>query len=130
MNTVATFQLLPLSRGCTYFWLIVAVTLHSVALFTCIVTDVKNLGYSTVNSVLSTLGLDIAEQKSCPPAHVMDWLGIEVNSIDMTLKIPEPKLAEVCEVVRSWETRVTATKKAGAIIGWCFELCGWCLTTN
>ena len=68
-------------------------------------------GYSTLRSVLYTVGLDIAEQKSCPPAHVMDWLGIEVNSIDMTLKITELKLTEVCEVVKSWETRVTATKK-------------------
>ena len=73
--------------------------------------DNANSGYSTLKSVLYTLGLDIAEQKSCPPAHAMDWLGIEVNSIDMTLKIPEPKLAEVCEVVGSLETRVTTTKK-------------------
>ena len=73
--------------------------------------DNANSGYSTLRSVLSTVGLDIAEQKSCPPAHVMDWLGTEVNSIDMTLKIPEFKLTKVCEVVKSWETCVTAAEK-------------------
>ena len=38
-------------------------------------------------------------------------LGILVNSMDMTLSIPETKLCEIQDFVRSWSTITSVTKK-------------------
>ena len=49
--------------------------------------------------------------KTCPPSDNMVWLGILVNSSEMTLSIPTTKLEEVQVAVDKWGTRNIASRK-------------------
>ena len=39
----------------------------------------------------------------------MVWLGLEFNSVVMTITIPQPKLAEIADLVAEWTTMSHAT---------------------
>ena len=67
--------------------------------------------YESLQSVLRTVGLQVAPHKNCPPSQVMIWLGILVNSVDMTLSIPTEKLGEIQETVKIWDNRHLANRK-------------------
>ena len=59
--------------------------------------------YESLHSVLRTVGLQVAPHKNCPPSQVMIWLGILVNSVDMTLSIPTEELGVIQETVKIWD---------------------------
>ena len=59
-------------------------------------TEDANKAYDTL---LDELGLQLAPHKSCEPCTFMIWLGILINSMDMTLSIPEAKLHKVQSIV-------------------------------
>ena len=61
--------------------------------------------------MLSTIGLEVAPHKNCPPSQSMNWLGILVNSVDMTLSIPDEKFKEIQETVNNWDNKVLANRK-------------------
>ena len=67
--------------------------------------------FAILRKLLVDFGLAEARNKSCAPAHVMVFLGIEVNSILLTLRIPEGKLCEILNLLESWESKVVATRK-------------------
>ena len=56
----------------------------------------------TLQGVLQAVGLDVAPHKTCPPSTTMVWLGILVDSLEMTLSIPSTKLEEVQVAVDKW----------------------------
>ena len=49
--------------------------------------------FSTLRNLLTQFGLTEALNKCCPPTHIMAFLGIEVNSICLTMSIPREKNA-------------------------------------
>ena len=55
--------------------------------------------YQHLKDVLLSCGLQEAMDKSCPPTTCMTFLGIEVNTITLTLSIPTEKLLEILEVL-------------------------------
>ena len=73
-------------------------------------TEDADKAYDTLHNVLDEFGLQLAPHKSCEPSHFMIWLGILINSMDMTLSIPEAKLYEVQSIVSSFNTQNAATK--------------------
>ena len=66
---------------------------------------------NTLHSVLDTVGLEVAEHKTCTPSNVMIWLGILIDSENMTKSIPDTKLLEIKTFVKSWENKVYATRR-------------------
>ena len=52
---------------------------------------------SALQSVFRWVGLDESVEKTWQPTMIMPWLGVLVNSWDMTLSIPEEKLDEVLQ---------------------------------
>ena len=68
-------------------------------------------GLLTLQHILNTVGLEEAPHKTCFPSTEMVWLGITVKTADMTLSIPLEKLREVQAVVRSWDSRLIATRR-------------------
>ena len=46
---------------------------------------------NTLHSVLDTVGLEVAEHKTCTPSNDMMWLGILIDSENMTKSIPDKK---------------------------------------
>ena len=67
--------------------------------------------FETLQGVLHEVGLDVAPHKTCPPSDSMVWLGILVNSSEMTLSIPITKLEEVQVAVDKWGSRNIASRK-------------------
>ena len=60
---------------------------------------------------MDRLGMVQAESKVCRPAQAMVWLGIQFNTLDMSMAIPKTKLAEVMECVIAWGDKRRATRK-------------------
>ena len=67
--------------------------------------------FGTLRTILYNVGLDEAEHKACPPSTKMIWLGINVDSVEMTLSIPEQKLVEVKSMVSAWSGHQMANKR-------------------
>ena len=66
---------------------------------------------SAMQSVFRCVGLDESVEKTWQPTMIMPWLGVLVNSWDMTLSIPEEKLDEVLQCVKGWECKKVATRR-------------------
>ena len=67
--------------------------------------------FETLQGVLHEVGLVVAPHKTCPPYAIMVWLGILVNSSEMTLSIPTTKLEGVQVAVDKWGSRNIASRK-------------------
>lgn len=58
----------------------------------------------------SDLGLSLALDKCAPPSQTMQWLGYDVNSINMTLSIPRNKMLQFLAECQLWSAKVKASK--------------------
>ena len=67
--------------------------------------------FNNLRTLLENFGLQEAVEKACPPTTCMVFLGVEVNSIEMTLSIPEQKWLEICKVLTMWKGKQTASLK-------------------
>ena len=57
------------------------------------------------------LGLEESVEKAHPPSTKMPYLGVEFDTVAMTMSIPAEKLQEVRSEVRLWMRKTTATRK-------------------
>lgn len=67
--------------------------------------------HAQVIELLSRLGLPIAHDKTQPPARVVQWLGIDINTEKMTISIPRDKVEETLTIVNKYEKRRAMTKR-------------------
>jgi hypothetical protein len=75
-------------------------------------------GYKLVQENLQMLGIKESESKASPPSTVMKFLGIEINSSNMTLKIDKERLSEIDSELQSWLGKSSATlKEVQSLIG-------------
>ena len=61
--------------------------------------------------IIAEIGMKEAEEKATPRSHIMVFLGLEVNTLDMTIKISGEKWCEIKTVLKKWMTMKVATKK-------------------
>ena len=64
-----------------------------------------------LRELFSDLGLAESEDKACPPTTRMVYLGVEFNTVNMTMSVPAEKLAEIKDEVERWSRKSTAAKK-------------------
>ena len=57
--------------------------------------------FSTLQAILKVLGLEEAPGKTCEPSTRMIWLGILIDSESMVMSIPELKLSQISEYVKT-----------------------------
>ena len=57
------------------------------------------------------LGVQLAPEKLVHPTKALEWLGIQVDTIMMTLTIPKSKLNEVLQECTRWRDSTEASKK-------------------
>lgn len=77
-----------------------------------------NDSYKAFLDLAKKLGLTLAEEKSVPPTHRMEWLGYTVDSNQMSITIPQKKLQEVLQDCRAWLNKSRVNKKTvQAIVG-------------
>ena len=73
--------------------------------------ETADLAYDTLRRLLVQFGLTEAASKSCPPSFIMIFLGVEVNSVLFTLRIPEDKMQEILTVLDLWTDKQYCTLK-------------------
>ena len=66
--------------------------------------------YDTCGSRLRDLGLQESPSKACPPSPVLTCLGVEVNSLALTLAVTPERLQELETLLLQWTTRRSAMK--------------------
>ena len=68
--------------------------------------------YQALGSLLSDLGLTESASKAHPPCTSMPYLGIQFDTVAMTMSIPGEKVEEVRELISLWMKKTFATKKS------------------
>ena len=66
---------------------------------------------AVLKSLYELLGLPVALAKLVGPVPCLDFLGFELDSEAMEIRLPQPKLAELRELIQSWLGRKSCTKK-------------------
>lgn len=66
---------------------------------------------STATSVTADLGLPLHPDKCVGPATCLVVLGIEIDTLAETLRLPTEKFAAILELLRSWSSRKSCRKK-------------------
>ena len=71
-----------------------------------------------VRSVFQRLGVPIAEHKTAGPLPVMTFLGVEIDSEQLTLRLPEEKLTEIRALILSWlHKKVAVARDLKSLVG-------------
>ena len=66
--------------------------------------------YEYCGSLLQELGLQESLSKACPPSTVMTCLGVQINTVDMTLSVTPERLDELVVLLSHWLTKKSATR--------------------
>ena len=66
--------------------------------------------YEYCGSLLRELGLQESLSKACPPSTIMTCLGVQINTVDMTLSVTSERLEELVVLLSHWLTKKSATK--------------------
>ena len=64
-----------------------------------------------VNDAFAHLGVPIADDKLEGPSTRLTYLGIEIDSDDMVIRLPEEKLLELRSLLEAWSSRRKCTKQ-------------------
>ncbi len=67
--------------------------------------------FAALHSLFQLLGVEEAENKAVAPNVCMIFLGIQFNTIDMTMSIDSGRLTQISEELDSWLGKETATRK-------------------
>ena len=68
--------------------------------------------FQKLKRLLQELGLTISQSKLVAPTTKCVCLGIEVDTVNSTLSIPQQKLMEILTVCQQWENKTQCTKRA------------------
>lgn len=67
--------------------------------------------YNTFMQLAQQLGLQLAQRKCVPPCTNIEWLGYNIDTVAMLVKIPELKMQKVLAECERWATKDKATWK-------------------
>ena len=67
--------------------------------------------YSKLGLLLVDLGLEESHKKAEPPTTRITFLGVQFDSLSMTMSVPPAKLTEIKAEIRLWVRRTTINKK-------------------
>ena len=74
--------------------------------------------FFTLGQILNDMGLKEAAEKATPPSTCMTFLGLEVNTISMTITIPSNKMIEINIELDKWlEARKMTKRKVQRLAG-------------
>ena len=74
-------------------------------------SDECHRAVNVVLRVFATLGLPVAEDKLEGPSTRLSFLGLEINTVAMELRLPAEKLRDLQVLIRSWCGRRAASKR-------------------
>ena len=80
--------------------------------FMCIDNMVKAWkAYKVMAALLRDLGMQEAIEKSVPPSHIIEFLGIIFDLIRLIIVLPDDKLCEIRALLGKWQTKKLMSKK-------------------
>lgn len=80
--------------------------------------------YDTCGLLLRDLGLQESPSKACPSSPVITCLGVEVNSLALTLSVTPERLHELETLLLQWTTQRSATKsELQSLVGKLYQVC-------
>ena len=62
-------------------------------------------------SICSELGVPLADDKTVGPSTRVTYLGIEIDSSDMTIRLPSDKMEKIQLLLHTWKTKRKCTKQ-------------------
>ena len=68
--------------------------------------------FCTLQDLLQKLGFDISIKKLVHPAAKVTCLGVEVNTEEFTVAVPEEKLNNILEMCQNWSQKSHCTKNS------------------
>ena len=74
--------------------------------------EMAQRGYEDLGNLLHELKVKESKNKACPPSTCMVFLGIEANTVDMTLRLPKHRLDDINRELRRWRSKNWASLKA------------------
>ena len=57
------------------------------------------------------LGVPVAQEKCAGPATKMVFLGFELDSLEMIIRLPEEKLGRTMQLIKEWDSRKACRKR-------------------
>ena len=73
--------------------------------------DVARRSFDALRAVLDEFGLDISPSKLVYPDTSAVCLGVNINTADATIAIPDDKLRQIVDVVNDWEAKNYCSKR-------------------
>ena len=77
----------------------------------CEMGDKANTSFTSLKILFNELGIEESEKKACPPSTCMTFLGIEVDTEAMCLRVDKVKIQETLALMGVWIRRTTANKE-------------------
>ena len=73
--------------------------------------DNADRAFRFTQSLLNTLGLVESHEKACPPSTTMTCLGVQVDTVDMTISVTPARVQELSLLLDTWLHKKSATKR-------------------
>ena len=72
--------------------------------------ELAEASFLRMSHLFNELGLLASPDKDTPPTHEMICLGIQINTRDMTLTVPDFRLRELLDLLLAWTSKESFTK--------------------
>jgi hypothetical protein len=72
--------------------------------------EFANDAYESLGQLLMDLGLLENMEKACPPSVIQLVLGVEINTVEGSISVPEERMIEIRALVLEWEGKNESTK--------------------
>ena len=76
----------------------------------CSLVDSASSDYSAFRALNRELGLTTTDPKCVAPCYALVWIGLECDTNDMKLRIPEDKRLKIVEFLNAWLSQARASK--------------------
>lgn len=74
--------------------------------------------YQNMHTLLDNLGMEESKEKACPPNTQMVVLGIQFDTIKMTLSLTQEKMDELVKELKNWQNRMSCSiKQMQSLVG-------------
>ena len=74
--------------------------------------DIAWQAYDHCGRLLAELGLEESLSKACPPATIQTCLGVQFDTVQMTISVTPTRLKEIETLLVSWSTKKSATNQS------------------
>jgi len=80
--------------------------------------DAAERAFAALQDLLGRLGVEESRKKACPPNTTMVFLGVQFDTINLTLEVPQSRLHDIRAELEVWLSKdTTSIKQVQSLIG-------------